>query len=106
MDEMMMRQAGLFLGLLIRLLGPAIYVAYNTPDFKWDHKYTKQFILSLVLAVIGVLMAYTEPDPNFTQDQIFWYSIKDGIILEEVINQVRKWDDVRIDKMLKEISDT
>lgn len=105
MNVMMLRQAGLFIGLLLRLLLPAAYVWYNTPDFKWDHKYTKQFVLSVVIAFAGVVMGYTDPEPNLTPYQVFWYSIKDGIVLEEVVNQIRKWDDLRITKMVNEVND-
>ena len=102
MNEMMLRQAGLFVGLFLRLVLPAVYVWYNSDDFEWDHKYTKQFILSLVLAFVGVVMGYTDPEPNLTPYQMFWFSVKDGVVLEEVVNQVRKWDVVRVDKMLRE----
>ena len=102
MNEMMLRQIGLFVGLFIRLVIPAMYVWYNTEDFKWDHKYSKQFILSLVLAMLGVVMGYTDPDPNLTPYQVFWFSVKDGVLLEEIVNQFRKWDNVRIDRMVGE----
>lgn len=102
MEPYILRSIGLFLGLLIRLFAPAIYVWYNTPEFQWDHKYTKQFILGCIIALIAVFMGYTDPEPNLTGEQIFYSSIKDGVLLEEVINQFRKWDDIRISKMLDE----
>lgn len=105
MNEMMLRQVGLFVGIFFRLIAPAIYVWYNTPSFKWDHKYTKQAVLAGVIAFGAVIMGYTAPEPNLTPYQVFWYGIKDGVLLEEAINQVRKWDDLRIDKMLGERTD-
>jgi hypothetical protein len=102
MNEMMLRIIGLFVGLLLRLMLPAVYTWYNTENFEWDHKYSRQFILSVIIAFAAVVAGYTAPPPNLTPSQVFWTSIQEGVLLEEAINQVRKWDDLRITKMLAE----
>ena len=101
-NQMMLRQLGLLTGLLIRLLLPALYVWYNTDDFKWDHKYTKQFALSFVIAILTIINGYTPPGTGITGYELFMASVKDGIILEEGVNQFRKWDNFRVEKMFRE----
>ena len=56
---------GIFVGVLLRTLLPAIRKALENPGFKWDHAYTGTALTAILAAILATLRAY----PMFTIPQ-------------------------------------
>jgi len=59
---------GIFIGVLIRTMAPALRKALEAPPeepFKWDHRYTATAVVAISVALLVAVMAY----PGFTPSE-------------------------------------
>ncbi len=83
---------GIFTGVLLRTLLPAIRKALENPDFEWDHAYTGTALTAILVAILVTLRAY----PMFTIPQggaimVFGQALLFGLGLNSLINEAYKW---------------
>ncbi len=83
---------GIFTGVLLRTLLPAIRKALENPDFEWDHAYTGTALTAILVAILVTLRAY----PTFTIPQggalwVFSQAMLFGLGLNSLINEAYKW---------------
>ena len=86
---------GIFTGVLLRTLLPAIRKALENPDFEWDHAYTGTALTAVLVAILVTLRAY----PMFTIPQggalwVFSQAVLFGLGLNSLINEAYKWLEV------------
>lgn len=97
MDNITIAFVGVFLGVFIRTVFPAVrkwYEAEQDPDkvFEWSHAYTKVALFSLFVSVIATLLgwqAFAVPDAE-------WYvilttSLVYGFGLNSIVVEVLAW---------------
>jgi len=83
---------GIFTGVLLRTLLPAIRKALENPDFEWDHAYTGTALTAILVAILVTLRAY----PMFTIPQggalwVYSQAMLFGLGLNSLINEAYKW---------------
>ncbi len=83
---------GIFTGVLLRTLLPAIRKALENPEFKWDHTYTGTALTAILVAILVTLRAY----PTFAIPQggalwVFSQAMLFGLGLNSLINEAYKW---------------
>jgi len=83
---------GIFTGVLLRTLLPAIRKALETPAFEWNHAYTGTALTAILVAILVTLRAY----PMFTIPQggalvVYTQALLFGLGLNSLINEAYKW---------------
>ena len=83
---------GIFTGVLLRTLLPAIRKTLENPEFRWDHAYTGTALTAILVAILVTLRAY----PTFTPPQggalwVFSQAMLFGLGLNSLINEAYKW---------------
>jgi uncharacterized membrane protein len=83
---------GIFTGVLLRTLLPAVRKALENPDFQWDHAYTGTALTAILVAILVALRAY----PMFTIPQggvliVYTQALLFGMGLNSLINEAYKW---------------
>ena len=83
---------GIFTGVLLRTLLPAIRKALENPEFEWTHAYTGTALTAILVAILVTLRAY----PMFTIPQggalmVYTQALLFGLGLNSLINEAYKW---------------
>lgn len=97
MDTLIIAFIGVFLGVFIRTVFPAIrkwYEATQDPDkvFDWNHLYTKTALFSLFVSAIATLLgwqAFAIPDTEWYM--ILTTSLVYGFGLNSIVVEVLAW---------------
>jgi hypothetical protein len=83
---------GIFTGVLLRTLLPAIRKALEDPDFRWDHAYTGTALTAILVAILVTLRAYpTFPLPQGGAAVVYTQALLFGLGLNSLINEAYKW---------------
>ena len=83
---------GIFTGVLLRTLLPAIRKALQDPEFEWNHTYTGTALTAILVAILVTLRAY----PTFAIPQggalmVYTQALLFGLGLNSLINEAYKW---------------
>ncbi|MCD6480033.1 hypothetical protein J7L65_04540 [Candidatus Bathyarchaeota archaeon] len=83
---------GIFTGVLLRTLLPAIRKALENPEFEWNHAYTGTALTAILVALLVALRAY----PMFQMPQggalvVYSQALLFGLGLNSLINEAYKW---------------
>jgi len=85
---------GIFVGVLLRTLLPAVRKAVEdtSGEFKWDHRYTLTAVSAILIAVFVSSMAYPQfSPPEGGGGLVFIQALGFGAGLNSLINEAKSW---------------
>ena len=84
---------GIFLGVLLRTILPALRKWKDFDDFEWSNKYTATMIISIITAVAVAIIAFPQFIIPVTSNPytIFSAAFICGIGLNELVIEVTEW---------------
>jgi len=83
---------GIFVGILLRTLLPAMRKWMEDEDFSWNHKYTATLVTSVIIAFVTAMFAFESfviPEDGLTT--VFIAAFTFGFGLDAGLNEMLKW---------------